>query len=154
MVEQLSDPEVENLAALGYRFAQISHVSKMVSKSMRIEHATIERYLERTKKYPTAENLIEAGVHVASFLLRPNIQGRGFDVPIPAMKQNQLPAVSLPYTTLAEWQTDMLQRFDSCRVVEILQNLLIGDGWTDVERDFPWHLFRTTSRLSGQVGDA
>ena len=153
VVRKLGGPEVENLAALGYRFARVGQISEVVSKSMQIEHARIENYLERMRDYSVTENLMAAGVFLSGFLLRPKIQGRGFDVLVKTEKQNQLPTTQLPYTFLEEWQIEMLRSFNDRTAAVILQDLVAEEGWSGAQRDFRWHLLLAVGKLVELMGD-
>ncbi len=153
VVRQLSRLEVDNLAALGYRFARIRQVSELLSKSMQIEHARVEKYLERMKDYSVTENLMAAGVYLAGFLLRPKIQGRGFDVLVPTEKQNQLPNMPIPFAGVNEWQMEMLRSFDGQTAAVILQDLVAEEGWSGAERDFRWHLLLAVGKLVELMND-
>ena len=152
VVRQLDKYEVERLAAHGYRFAAIRQIADLASKSMQIPHEDISRHLDRMKEYSIAESQLQPGTHLAAFLLRPRVN-KGFDVLVPINAKSQLPTVALPFQKLTASQVKMLENFKDRRIADILQDLLIKDGYMQDEQDFRWQFYWAVNKLVELIGD-
>ena len=154
VVRQLEKGEVDDMAAQGYRFAALPQITDHLSRSMQIPTVDISKYLGRMKKYATTESRMKPGIYVAGFMLKPNLT-RGFDVLVPTNAQNQLPTMALPFTTLANWQFNMLYEFDNWKIGDILKVVLPRDN--DIshqdERTFKWQFYKAIFKLVQNMGD-
>jgi hypothetical protein len=152
VVQHLEKYEVDNVAAHGYRFAAIAQIAELVSRSMQVPAEDISSCLDRMKDYSVTGNHMEPGVHIAAFILRPKITS-GFDVLVPIKTKHQLPTVALPFETLSSWQLRMLENLNDRRIADILQELLIKEGWEEAEQNFRRQFYRAINKLVEAVGD-
>ena len=153
VVRQLDRYEVERLAAHGYRFATIRQIADLASKSMQIPHEDISRHLDRMREYSIAESQLQPGTYLAAFLLRPKVN-KGFDVLVPTNAKSQLPTVGLPFRKLTASQVKMLENFKDRRIADVLQDLLIKDGYTQDEQDLRWQFYWAINKLVELIGDS
>ena len=154
LVRQLKKGEVDDMAAQGYRFAALQQITDHLSRSLQIPSVDISKYLGRMKKYATTESLMEPGIYVTGFMLKPNLT-KGFDVLVPTDAQNQLPTVALPFTTLATWQIHMLYEFDNWKISDILKVVLPEDNDNSPQdaRTFKWQFYKAVLKLVQNMGD-
>ncbi|KAL9623126.1 MAG: hypothetical protein Q9160_002640 [Pyrenula sp. 1 TL-2023] len=129
VVRQIKKAEVNHFASIGFRFAGISQVAEILAKNMQIAHEHMQVRLNNMLTYSRTENLMTSGVHLACFMVRPNIH-KGFDVLASADKPNQLPTMKLPFESLGQWQADILRRMDNWTVASMLKFLKGNCGYT------------------------
>ena len=154
VVRQLKKVDVDDMTAQGYRFAFLPHIADHLSRSIQIPNVDILKYLGRMQKYTTTESLMDPGIYVACFMIKPNLT-KGFDVLVPANAQNQLPTVALPFTTMTPWQANMLHDFDNRKLSDVLKAFVPreNDESTGDKRIFKWHFHRAMSTLVQTIGD-
>jgi hypothetical protein len=151
VVQQLEKHEVDHVAAHGYRFAGIAQIAELVSKSMQVPAEEFSSCLDRMKDYSVPGNHMEPGIHIAAFILRPKITD-GFDVLVPIKTKHHLPTVALPFETLSSRQLRMLEDLNDRSIVDILQELLIKEGWEEAEQNFRWQFYWAINKLMEAVG--
>jgi hypothetical protein len=149
---QLDKAEVENFAAMGYRFGSIEQISERLAAAMEVPNHRMRTRLDRMKLFASVEHLPPPGVHLACFMLRPSVS-KSFDVLVPTKSQNQLPLTTMQPEPLNEWQSTLLNRFDEWSVKEILTTLINEAACLELERAFRWQVHSSLIHLLELVGD-
>ncbi|MCJ1467821.1 hypothetical protein MMC07_006446 [Pseudocyphellaria aurata] len=103
------------MKALGYRFASIPNVIGTLARSMQVTKQELLPFLENLQKHAGNERIIEPGVHVACFALRPLFQ-RGFGVAVRKDARNLLPSHPLALSRLERSHTVILNHMDNWTV--------------------------------------
>lgn len=155
LVRRANKLESAQLQASGFRFAPVPQVLEQLARSMQVTVKELRPRLERMKDYPAQLPMLEPGVHLACFALRPLVQ-RGFDILVPKEAKNLLPTVALPMAALDMWQIDFITRFDDWEVGKCLQWLSqksILDSATARERLFFGQLYNGIYALCQQISD-
>lgn len=139
------------LQAAGYRFANISNVIDFLARSMEVTRIDLATRLERMYDYTTSERILEPGVHLACFALRPLIH-RGFDVLVQKQARNLLPTFPLPMSKLEQWQLDILAQMDNWTVATCLERLQGRSLFVNQEEQhFVRQLFDGITSLADQI---
>lgn len=147
VIRNVSKSEAEKFGAIGYRFAAISQIVDVQARSMQILPPDLSNRLISMRDYATSENLIDQGVHLVAFVMRPNVR-KGFDVLVTKDKSNQLPLKTLPIENLNGWQLEYLSQLDGMSVSLALKFLMAKDDTIhQKEADFGRMLYRAMSDL-------
>ena len=149
---QISKGEAARFAALGYRFATVGQIAEPLAKSMQVNREKLVARIERMQVSASPEHLLQSGVHLTCFMLRPSMY-KSFDVLVPAVSQNQLPYVTMQSCNLSEDQLAQLQRFDDCTISEILRVLVNKSSISSIGEETRWQLYNTFVKLVDAVGD-
>ena len=154
LVRRIEKPEAGRLAAIGYRFAPIAHVVDYLAESWEITSRELLPRLEQMRGIAGKEMLLEAGVHVACFALRPVFR-RGFDVLVRKDAKNLLPSIRLPIEKLSTAQFNLLRQFDGLTVAACLvQTRCISTPSTQDEETFCTMFFDALTKLRIQLKDS
>ena len=155
IVRKADKLEAAQLQASGFRFAPLAQVVEHLARSMQITVRELQPRLDRMKDFSPQLRMLEPGVHLACFALRPLYQ-RGFDVLVSKDAKNLLPTVALPIAALDMWQIDFITRFDDWNVSKCLQWLSkqsILESATARERNFFGQLYNGIYALGQQIND-
>ena len=120
IVREVNKLEANHLLSSGYRFAQVHQVIEPMARSMQITVKELQPRLDRMRVYPMLPRMLEPGVHLGCFALRPLFQ-RGFEILVPKDAKNLLPTVKLPFRNLEDWQISFINRFEDWDVSKCLQ---------------------------------
>jgi len=114
--------QVEELQAIGYRFASTSNVLPVLTRTLQIKTEDLTYHLNNLWECAYTSHIFEPGVHLGCFGLRASIRG-GFDVLVPRDAKNLLPTMQLPLADLKDWQEDYLKGLDSLNTNECIKFL-------------------------------
>ena len=101
--------ERTHLRAAGYSFAEPQNVADKIARSMQVEREEILQRLCKMEAYVRDPKILDAGVHLACFALRPFYHG-GFHVLVRKNAHNLMPSVPIctgvsdPFPTLLSSQ--------------------------------------------------
>ncbi|KAG8527908.1 uncharacterized protein KY384_006824 [Bacidia gigantensis] len=151
-VRQVSKPEFNHLQGSGFSFTNPSNVIDHLSQSMQINPDDFQSRLNRMRDYANCERILEPGVHLACFALRPFIQ-RGFDVLVRKDARNLLPTVKLPMPKLDSTYLNLLTQLDGMTVANCCETIRSRAAFSDeCEHQFFCHLLKGIIDLSNIVG--
>lgn len=115
LTRRISTTDAIPMKNSGYRFASIANVLETLARSMQVTKKELLPFLENLQKHAGNERIIEPGVHVACFALRPLLQ-RGFGVAVRKDARNLLPAYPLALSRLERSHTIILNHMDNWTV--------------------------------------
>ncbi|KAK5653669.1 hypothetical protein OQA88_8699 [Cercophora sp. LCS_1] len=123
LVRQLDDNrEVDKLEAAGFRFAELRQVAQIIGSTMQIRHKKFEERL-RAMGQRTQEVMLDPGVHVGVFAIRPRTDAYGYDVVVKENSHNLLPNAWVPLDRLDTSHTRFLRLFEGQSMSAIWQYL-------------------------------
>ncbi len=154
LVRRISDEDAGKLLANGYRFAAIPHIVDYLARSMEVTRQELLPKLNQMRDSAGTEMLLEAGVHLACFAVRPVFR-KGFDILVRKDAKGLLPTVQLPGWKLNQCQFNFLQRLDGVTVATCLKKLRRKSISTSKEEEqFCRQFFDALSQLTVQLGDS
>ncbi|KAI4085759.1 MAG: hypothetical protein LQ344_008155 [Seirophora lacunosa] len=115
LVRQANKRGAEKLQAAGFRFANLAYIMPLLAQSMEVTTAELSGTLLKIQSSLTNPSILEPGVHLACYALRPKFRG-GWDILINKKKRNLLPSVQLSSKDLRPWQLDILLKLDNMTV--------------------------------------
>lgn len=151
VVRRVTRANSTHIQALGYRFASIANVIETLARSMQVTKEELLPYLETLQKHAEKERILEPGVHVACFALRPLVH-RGFEVAVRQDARNLLPTCSLALSQLERPHTDILNHMDNW-TVDMCCNWLHYKSLSSNENEpqFYRHLLECITELAQQI---
>ncbi|KAL8827287.1 MAG: hypothetical protein Q9170_007073 [Blastenia crenularia] len=145
LVQQASRRDAARLQAAGFNFATLTYIMPSLAQSLEVTTGELSMQLHQIQRSLRSTSMLEPGVHLACFALRPKFQ-RGWTVLINKDKKNLLPSVHLMDDDLKPWQTEILLEFDGMTARECLlyieQRLCRADARTDFEEADFLHLIK------------
>jgi hypothetical protein len=151
VVREVQKQEVIRLQASGFRFAGIPAIADVLSRSMQVSREEMMFRLQAMREYSTTEKLMDPGVHIACFALRPTVR-KGFDVLVQSQATNQLPHITMPLDHISDWQYAILRKMDDWTMAECLTWLDGDTGHTlPYEQNFCKQMYRALSRLAEDI---
>ena len=151
LVRRASHSQAMRLQSTGYRFAAISNVVEPLARSMEVTKEELLPQLRRMRDQSETERLLEPGVHLGCFALRP-IFNRGFDVLVRKDASNMMPTSKLTNSELEQWQIDVLQRMDNWTVAMCCERLRGGSLFADSkQQQFARQLLESLTNLAGTL---
>ena len=151
-VRQATRYDSIHLQAVGYCFTNPTNVIDSLARSMQVPHNEIASRIKLLQAYANRENILEPGIHLACFALRPLLQ-RGFDVLVRRNARNLLPTISLPVTKLMPWQLDILAQMNTWTVTSCCERLRGRSLFANLEEQhFVRQLFEGIAALADEVG--
>ncbi|KAL8919873.1 MAG: hypothetical protein Q9172_004778 [Xanthocarpia lactea] len=117
LVRQASKQEAMRLQAAGFNFAALSNIVPSLANSMEVSPRELSGQLHQIQRNLSSESMLEPGVHIACYALRPRFHGR-WDVLVNKEHKSLLPAVRLTQNNLSSWQMDVIQKLDNLTVSE------------------------------------
>lgn len=150
VVRETTKLESAQLQAAGFRFAVVSNVIDHLARSIQVTQEELRPRLDSMRKYSTRNHILEPGVHVACFALRPLFQ-RGFDVLVCRDAKNLLPTVPLPLSQLERWHIDFICRLDNWTVADCLDHLRKSSEVTGMEQEFAAQLYNGLLALTQKL---
>lgn len=155
VVRKTSKLEAAQLQAAGFRFAALHNVIDILAQSMQVTTQDLLPHLESMRNYQVLPKMLEPGVHLACFALRPVFQ-RGFDVMVDSGAKNLLPTVPLSMPRLDRWHTDFISRLDDWEVTRCLEWLgkqAADESVSEDEKIFSGQLYRALNQLVAYIDD-
>lgn len=151
LVRHVENPQdITKLEAAGYRFAETHRVADIISSSMQIKTRNFEPKLRAMASHAEDEALLEPGVHVGMFAVKPRLDG--FNIMVDAATRSVLPTARLPLRKLEDWQLEVLRDLDGLPMQTLLIRLaMMQDGKT---RDFAAQLRTAIANLRSELDDA
>ena len=151
LVRRASRSQALRLQSTGYRFATISNVVELLARSMEVTKGELLPQLKRMRDHSVTERLLEPGVHLGCFALRPVLH-RGFDVLVHKDAGNMMPTSKLTKSKLEQWQIEVLQRMENWTVAMCCERLRLGSLFADPEQQqFSRQLLESLTDLAGRV---
>ena len=150
VVRHTNKLESAHLQAVGFRFAAVPNVIEHLARSMQVTADELSPRLDSMRSYSTPPQILEPGVHLACFALRPLFQ-RGFDVLVCKGAKNLLPTMSLPIPELSRWHMDFIRRMDDWTVASCLEWLRKTQFSRKEEQHFAGSLFDGITALADQI---
>lgn len=151
LVRRAKRNQALRLQATGYRFANVSNVIELLARSMEVTKEELLPQIRRMRDHSETERLLEPGVHLGCFALRP-VFNRGFDVLVRKDAGNMLPTSKLTNSKLDQWQIEVLKRMDNWTVATCCERLRGGSLFADPrEQEFSRLLLESLTDLAGRV---
>ena len=151
LVRRTSRSQALRLQSTGYRFATFSNVVELLARSMEVSRDELLPQLIHMRDQSESECLLEPGVHLGCFALRP-VFHRGFDVLVRKGAGNMLPTSLLTKSNLEQWQIEILQRMDNWTVATCCERLRGGSLFADPkQQEFSRQLLESLTDLAGRV---
>ena len=122
VVRKTDKNETAYLQSVGYRFASVPNIIDHLARSMQVTAQELFPKLENMRNYAVESQMLEPGVHLACFALRP-VPQRGFDVLVRKNAKNLLPTYKMPLSEMSRWHQDFIARMDNWTVAEVLDAL-------------------------------
>lgn len=123
------------MQASGYRFASISNVIDTLARSMEVTKEELLPYLENFQRYSEEDRLLEPGIHLAFFALRPLFH-RGFQVLVRQTAKNLLPTQKLPWSRIEKSHFELFSQMDNWTITmccERLRDQFFGSSEKEVQ---------------------
>lgn len=114
--------DVEKLEAAGFRFADVSQVSHIISSSMQIKAQNVDSKLIDMAAFAEEKTMMEPGVHMGFFGVQARVGG-GFDIVVRRGARNLLPTVRMSEDPMESWQLDLIRQLDGLRVTTLCSNM-------------------------------
>ena len=151
LVRRTTRSQALRLQSTGYRFGTIPNIVELLARSMEVTREELLPQLERMRDQSQSEHLLEPGVHLGCFALRP-VFHRGFDVLVRKDASNMIPTSKLTKSKLEQWQIEVLQRMDNWTVATCCEKLRGGSLFADPEQQqFSRQLLESLTDLAGRV---
>ncbi|KAL8787578.1 MAG: hypothetical protein Q9213_002140 [Squamulea squamosa] len=151
LVRQASRQDAMRLQSAGFGFAALTNIVPSLAHSMEVSTSELSIQLHQIQRNLSSESMLEPGVHLACYALRPKFHGR-WDVLINKAHKNLLPSVHLTQCSLSSWQMDIMQELNNLTVSECylyLQNRM--SHAESQEEIFLAKLDEAISSLAGQI---
>lgn len=147
-VRQLSRQEASRMAASGFRFSSVEHVTTVLSRRIHVSLADLNHHLKDMRDYATTGRNFDPGVHLISFVMRPTVHDH-FEVLTARGTGNPLPSSTLPISRLQMHHLTLVSRMDGWPIrkcINYLETEAAQDG-APVD-DFRRQLSEAMSSLS------
>ena len=154
LIRHLTHPEVTRLQTLGYSFAPLRSIATSVATSMQITPTELRPFLEDLAIYKEMPQMLDVGVHVACFIVRPVING--FEILAQKALRNQLPSLSLPLKKLEPSQISLLTQFDNWEATTLMNHWTLGgnrQNMVKAQTELVDLMYNAMVRLRDRVGD-
>lgn len=151
VVRKVSKPESLRLQASGFRFASVPNILDLLARNMEVTKEEVDLCLARMRGYAGSERVLDPGVYLGCFALRPLIH-RGFEVLTEKDARNMLPTAPLRLERLDKWQLDVLVQMDNWRVASCLEQLMmLASSSASKEQVFASQLIDGIEALAAQI---
>lgn len=152
VVRRVSRPDSSQIQAAGFRFVSIANVIDTLSQSMAVTKEELSVFLTNLQRHSKKDHLLEPGIHLACFALRPSLH-KGFEVVVHRDAKNLLPTQPLPLYQLDGSQQELLGRMNDWTVAKCcdkLRDLTFCSNEQDLQ--FGGRLLDCISNLAKQIG--
>lgn len=122
VVRRVSRPDSSQIQAAGFRFVSIANVIDTLSQSMAVTKEELSVFLTNLQRHSKKDRLLEPGIHLACFALRPTLH-KGFEVVVHRDAKNLLPTQPLPLYQLDGSQQEVLGRMNNWTVAKCCDRL-------------------------------
>ena len=151
LVRRANRSQALRLQSTGYRFGTMLNVIELLARSMEVTTEEILPQLKRMRDQVQSECLLEPGVHLGCFALRP-VFHKGFDVLVRQDASNMIPTSKLTRSRLEQWQVELLQQMDNWTVSTCCERLRGGSLFADPkQQQFSRQLLESLTDLAGRV---
>ena len=151
VVRRVSRPDSSQIQAAGFRFVSIANIIDTLSQSMAVTKEELSVFLTNLQRHSKKDHLLEPGIHLACFALRP-ILHKGFEVVVHRDAKNLLPTQPLPLYQLDGSQQELLGRMNNWTVAKCcdrLRDLAFYSNEQDLQ--FGGRLLDCISNLAKQI---
>ena len=149
LVRKASKQEAMRLQAAGFNFAPLSNIVPSLANSMEVSPRELSAQLHQIQRNLSSESMLEPGVHIACYALRPRFHGR-WDVLVNKEHKSLLPSVRLTQNNLSSWQMDIIQKLDNLTVAECY--LYLQDWISHAEGEEGLFLSKMDGAISSLAG--
>ena len=115
VVREVNEQGSSHLQSSGFTFTQQSYVIDRLASRMQVPRSELQSRLKRMRAYARQEIVLDPGVHVAVFALKP-LLNRGFDVLVRSNARNLLPSVQITSDHLTSTHLRILAQLDGSTV--------------------------------------
>ncbi|KAL8673036.1 MAG: hypothetical protein Q9168_002528 [Polycauliona sp. 1 TL-2023] len=151
LVRHASKLDATRLQAIGFGFAALTSIVPSLAHSMEVKPIELSDRLHQIQRSLSTESMLEPGVHLACYVIRPRVHGR-WDVLISKNHKNLLPSVHLTQSRLSLWQTDIVKELDNKTASECYLYLQDRVSHADSREEvFLAELDDAISSLAGQI---
>ena len=153
LVRHLNASEVTHLQTIGFRFIPPKSILSSIATSMHITPEELRPVIQDMAAYKNMPQMLDAGVHLAMFVVRPIIGG--FEVLAKRSIRNQLPSIALPMRKLEQWQISFFHQYDGWEASDLLvywTNESTQITFTENEMDLVTYMCDAMIQLQNQVG--
>lgn len=111
LARQLDGDDASTLLNAGYRFANMSQVSRNIADTMQIPQQTLDAHIYGLRHYiHNLSNLQKTGTWLSCFAIVPKPNSKGFDIAVKSQDRDQLPDIQLLPNEPLQWQAAFLDR--------------------------------------------
>lgn len=151
LVRQASRQDAIRLQAGGFGFAALTNIVPSLAHSMEVSPGELSTQLHQIQRSLSSDSMLEPGVHLACYVLRPKFHGR-WDVLINKDHKNLLPSVHLTQSSLSSWQKDVVRELDNMTASECYLYLQDRKSHAESQEEaFLAELDDAISSLAGQI---
>ena len=137
LVRRATRQECTRIQAAGYRFATLSNVIEFLARSMEVTQKELLPRLERMQAQAGKNHMLDPGIHLGFFAIRPVLAPKGFQILAKSDAKNLIPTVKLPLLNLGEWHLDMFKQLNNLTVSECLSEITSKmNDMSDAELEF------------------
>lgn len=122
VVRRVSRLNSSQIQAAGFRFVSIANVIDTLSHSIAVTKEELSVFLTNLQRHSKKDHLLEPGIHLACFALRPTLH-KGFEVVVHQDAKNLLPTQPLPLYQLDGSQQELLGRMNDWTVAKCCDRL-------------------------------
>ncbi|KAL9604935.1 MAG: hypothetical protein Q9219_000123 [cf. Caloplaca sp. 3 TL-2023] len=122
LVRLANKRDASRLQAAGFSFATLTYIVPSLAQSLEVTTGELSVQLHQIQRSLSGTSMLESGVHIACFALRPRFQ-HGWTVLVNKDQKNLLPSVQLATEDLQPWQTDILTELDNMTPRQCLLHL-------------------------------
>jgi hypothetical protein len=98
------------LEAQGYTFKSLTQgVKESVAKSLQISINELKPVLNDIREYPEIPHMLEPGIYMASFAVRPSFSSSKWEIMVQKRARNLLPCAKVDIEWLESWQTEIIE---------------------------------------------
>ena len=120
-MRHVNKTEAQNLQSVGFNFAPVTSVINGLAQSLQISTKELSPYFKDLRSYSTKSRVMDPGVHLAFFALRPAISS-GFDIMARKDARNLLPSTLMDIPKLEGWQLDLLAGYNDWESEKLLEH--------------------------------
>ncbi|KAL5341682.1 hypothetical protein BJX70DRAFT_43201 [Aspergillus crustosus] len=147
-VRQVQKQEATRLAALGFRFTAIDHVTSLLASRMNVGSGALEVHLKDMRDFAASSRNFESGIHLISFIIRPTVRDR-FEVLTAKGTGNPLPSMTLATKRLQLPHLELIAHMEGWSIPTCLDWLASkkAQGYKEVD-DFREELMEALTTLA------
>lgn len=112
LVQQVTKRDASRFQAAGFNFATLTNIMPSLAQSLEVAVGELSIQLHQIQRSLTEVSMLEPGVHIACFALRPQYH-QGWSVLINKNRRNMLPSVQLKPDFLEKWQLELVMELQN-----------------------------------------